>query len=125
MGKRGRRPIPYGEYKKRPIRERLEKCIERPNGDDGCWEWTGNMRKGYGRFSLTVAYKTKRDVPAHRVAYETFIGPIPDGLQLDHLCRNKGCVNPKHLEPVTCRENLLRRPYSVNAKKHKRVSTNL
>ena len=44
----------------------------------------------------------------HRVAYEAFIGPIPDGLQIDHRCKQKACCNPDHLEPVTCRENLLR-----------------
>lgn len=44
----------------------------------------------------------------HRLAYEAFVGPIPDGLQLDHLCRQRACCNPNHLEPVTCRENLLR-----------------
>ena len=44
----------------------------------------------------------------HRVAYEAAVGPIPEGLQLDHLCRNTLCTNPAHLEPVTCRENLLR-----------------
>lgn len=44
----------------------------------------------------------------HRFAYEAFVGPIPDGMQLDHLCRQRACVNPEHLEPVTCRENLLR-----------------
>ena len=47
-------------------------------------------------------------VMAHRFAYEEYVGPIPDGLQIDHLCRNKWCVNPEHLEPVTCRENALR-----------------
>jgi len=44
----------------------------------------------------------------HRVAYEAFVGPIPEGLQIDHLCKQRACCNPEHLEPVTCRENLLR-----------------
>lgn len=64
----------------------------------GCWIWTGKLRKGYGQF---------RGRPAHRVSYEAFVGPIPEGLVIDHLCRNRACVrpDPKHLEPVTAREN--------------------
>ena len=45
---------------------------------------------------------------AHRMIYELLVGPIPDGLEIDHLCRNRGCVNPGHMEPVTHRENLMR-----------------
>lgn len=71
---------------------------------DGCWEWTGSINnKGYGRTSVK-----RRPVYAHRVAYELCVGPIPDGHELDHLCRNPRCVNPEHLEPVTHRVNLLR-----------------
>lgn len=71
---------------------------------DGCWVWTahGNNR-GYGRFRVGG-----RQAYAHRVAYELRNGPIPPGLTIDHLCRNKMCVNPAHLEPVTLRENALR-----------------
>jgi len=70
-----------------------------------CWEWRGaKSRDGYGYFS--VAPKTMRY--AHRVAFELLVGPIPDGMQLDHLCRNRACVRPDHLEPVTGRENRLR-----------------
>ena len=70
----------------------------------GCWEWraaTGG--NGYGIF-----WNGERTMVAHRWAYEQFTGPIPDGLELDHLCRNRCCVNPSHLEPVTHRENGLR-----------------
>ncbi len=74
------------------------------NKTDGCWEWTGVTVNGYGRFLFT----TGKTVRAHRFAYELLVGPIPDGLQLDHLCRNRSCVNPVHLEPVTQQENLRR-----------------
>lgn len=70
----------------------------------GCWIWLGAMhRLGYGMFR--VGTKTKL---AHRVAYEMEVGPVPSGLQLDHLCRNRKCVKPTHLEAVTSRENLMR-----------------
>jgi hypothetical protein len=67
-----------------------------------CWLWTGAMLNGYGKF---WAGKT---VFAHRWSYERFIGPIPKGLHLDHLCRVPACVRPDHLEAVTNRENVLR-----------------
>jgi len=67
-----------------------------------CWLWTGgNDRRGYGRFSDA----DQRQVLAHRFAYELLVGPIPEGLDLDHLCRVPACVNPAHLEPVTNAEN--------------------
>lgn len=71
---------------------------------DGCWLWTGFVaRNGYGRVR-----HGERIVRAHRHVYELLVGPIPDGLRLDHLCRVRHCVNPAHLEPVTHRENVLR-----------------
>ena len=70
---------------------------------DGCWHWTGALRRGYGAIKVGDVMRE-----AHRVGYELLRGPIPEGLQIDHLCRNPGCVNPDHMEPVTARENTLR-----------------
>lgn len=71
---------------------------------DSCWLWKGTRTgKGYGIF--TLGGKRKR---AHQISYILSVGPIPDSLQLDHLCRNPTCVNPAHLEPVTSRENTIR-----------------
>lgn len=76
-----------------------------------CWHWKGYRNdKGYGRLNHTLA---------HRLVYELLRGPIPPGLTLDHLCRNKSCVNPDHLEPVTSVVNAMRGigPAAVNARK--------
>lgn len=73
-------------------------------GDD-CWLWAGaKTNDGYGRVRIE-----NRNLLPHRVSYEWAMGPIPDGLEVDHLCRNKACVNPAHLEPVTRHENQRRR----------------
>lgn len=89
-------------------RFRADLCIDKSAGLDSCWPWTGRRdRKGYGE-----VYHDGRKARAHRVVFESMRGPIPEGMQLDHLCRNKGCVNPAHLEPVTNAENCRRKPSS-------------
>lgn len=82
--------------------DRLMKYVELT--ESGCWHFTGGKNKrGYGNF-----YFDGRGVCAHRAAHLIFIGPIPDGYTVDHLCGNPSCVNPAHLEAVTQRENLMR-----------------
>lgn len=88
------------------------------NPDTGCWEWTAcQINTGYGR--IWEGGRRGKSLLAHRVSYELFVGQIPDGLTLDHLCRVRHCVNPLHLEPVTGRENTLRGegPAAVAARK--------
>jgi len=77
---------------------------EKVNRTDTCWLWIAYRDElGYGK----VRWAGRIQV-AHRVAYELVVGPILEGLTLDHLCRNRGCVNPAHLEPVSLGENILR-----------------
>ena len=76
-------------------------------GPSACWLWVGSRQSmGYGNLSFGGRHQL-----AHRVAYQLGVGAIPDGLELDHLCRVLRCVNPAHLEPVTRQENLRRRVY--------------
>ena len=78
------------------------------NGPNGCWIWTGFADKaGYARLRGSGG-RYAEVLYAHRYSYERFVGPIPDGLTIDHLCRVRRCVNPVHLEAVTHRENMLR-----------------
>jgi hypothetical protein len=71
----------------------------------GCWLWTGAVAPGTG-YARIHAYGMNRN--AHKVSYMELVGPVPDGLDLDHLCRVRCCVNPKHLEPVTHQVNCQR-----------------
>jgi hypothetical protein len=90
--------------KSRPVQERFwEKVEEDP--ETGCWLWTASLANyGYGQFGITP----RKIVKAHRFAYQTMVGEIPDGLELDHLCRTPRCVNPDHLDPV---------PHAVNVRR--------
>jgi hypothetical protein len=83
------------------------KYIPEPNS--GCWLWIAAIdpQNGYGRFGDWQDGRT-RSFWAHRLSYELYVGPIPDGLVIDHLCRTRCCVNPDHLEPVLHLTNVLR-----------------
>jgi hypothetical protein len=91
-----------------PLIDRLMKFVS-PEPNSGCWLWIGSCRPdGYGQiWDGATHMKT-----AHRVTYEILRGPIPEGLELDHLCRVRCCVNPWHLEPVAHWENLRRAVYT-------------
>lgn len=88
----------------RPIMERLMRLVTKTA--DGCWLYAADTRAGKSYRQVTEIVDGKQvHAYAHRVAYEHIVGPIPPGMQLDHLCRNRMCVNPEHLEPVTAQEN--------------------
>jgi HNH endonuclease len=103
------------------VEERFWALVER-HGPDDCWPWIGALNnKGYGNFMMKVGgrWTTRR---AHRIAYELCVGPIPPGLEIDHVrargCSRRDCVNPAHLEPVTHAENARRgEPSRHNARK--------
>ena len=89
-----------GHYLRPSPEQRLKNFSINKNN---CWIWNGYRR---GRYGSIFAYG--KNHPVHRFSYEMFVGKIPDGLTLDHLCREPFCINPNHLEPVTMRENILR-----------------
>ncbi len=80
----------------------IELFLDRSGGSESCWLWSGPISpEGYGRVGGNRLY-------VHRVAYEYWVGPIQDGFELDHLCRNRACGNPAHLEAVSHRVNVIR-----------------
>ena len=98
----------------RPPRPAVERFLSKVEITPSCWIWMAQKVRGYGQFR-----GERSMMRAHRFSYELFVGPIADGMTIDHLCRNPSCVNPEHLEPVSMRENTLRGfgPSAQNARK--------
>lgn len=90
--------------RKLTVKERLLSKVQ-VNPETGCWEWTARLfQGGYAQFKDS----SDKNRGGHVVSYEIHIGPVPEGLVLDHLCRNRKCINPAHLEPVSQQINTLR-----------------
>jgi len=108
--KYGRRREPFSTW----VRQKV-----RLDHRTGCWVWMGSKNGGgYGQTTLNGKH-----VDAHRLVYSELVGDIPSAMDLDHLCRNRACVNPDHLEPVSRRTNLLR-GYGVSARNAIRTHCN-
>lgn len=114
----------YGRSQHGPLEYRLMRQGS-PEPMSGCWLWTGNVTpKGYGYIGIG----DKRTRSVHRTSYELFVGPIPAGLEIDHKCNVRCCVNPAHLEPVTRLENVRRsnwvKQYEIHERAQKNFCTN-
>ena len=108
------KPLPQWFVSTQTIDERFDSKYVKL--DNGCWQWiSGKNWRGYSKFKLF----RNTNITAHRWAYERINGKIPPGMTIDHLCRNRACVNVAHMEVVTQKVNLLRgdSPSSLNARK--------
>lgn len=92
------------------LEQKFKNFWDRVEITDTCWNYPSKSKTGYGDIYLGGGKKNTHRELAHRLSYKLFKGEIPRGLFLDHLCRNRGCVNPNHLEPVTSEENFARSP---------------
>lgn len=91
-----------------PIPERLER-LSIPEPNSGCWLWLGSLdRCGYGKFGAG------KETLAHRASYVAFVGPIKAGTEIDHVCCNRGCINPTHLRAISHAANIARADYTTN-----------
>lgn len=94
-------------------RKNLMRHVDQSGGPDACWPWMSGG-DGYGKYGR--ANVNGKTVGAHVAVYRHLVGPVPAGLEIDHLCRNPICCNPAHMEPVTRRENVLRQPKVIAAR---------
>lgn len=109
-------PTKYGTPWQEALPNALPRYMKRniDPGPNSCWTWNRSKDKhGYG----WASWKNKTYL-AHRIIYTLIVGDIPEGMNLDHLCRRRDCVNPDHLEPVTNYENLLRSPIGTAGRQH-------
>ncbi len=95
------------EYVGKRSKPALERLMERRLIVGECWvPKKGKHPTGYYSIGIRIGDNKYKNIRVHNLSYEAFVGPIPEGLELDHLCRNKGCFRPEHLEPVTHNENM-------------------
>jgi hypothetical protein len=99
----------------------VDRVFSKVDASGDCWEWTGTLDKRSRYGVIGRGGRGTGNMQAHRAVWELLAGPIPDDLQLDHLCRNRQCVNPDHLEPVTDEENK-RRGYGISVLYAKRTT---
>ena len=94
-----------------PARKSIAQSLEDlsfPDPNSGCWYWCGHLD--------VDGYSKLRGTTGHKLSYETFVGPVPEGLELDHKCRNRACINPGHLQCVTHVDNVAK---AVHGEKHR------